>query len=230
MSDEEYVYEVISNENDALFCARLIAEEFCASNPITVFDGVKTDCFFQDVSWLLMQDMLEEGLSFLARHRSSGEIVGAVVAGDLYIHHQKYAYDPSSAPQSIPASDLLDEMDHLFVTRDFQQELKANLVLHITVAAVRRQHSGKNVAYQMNVAMCDYARNRHGFQYAFVQVTNPATRHIYVDKMNGIEVTIVDPTSWVWKKKHEGSFCPYKDYQGGLIPNILIKLNTEDKK
>ena len=229
MSDGEYVYEVIRNENDALFCAQLIAEEFCTSNPITVFDGVTTDCFFQAVSWPLMQDMLEEGLSFLARHRSSGEIVGAIIAGDLYTHHQKHTYDPSSAPQVIPVSDLLDEMDHVFITRDFQQELKANLVLQITVGAVRRQHSGKSIAYQMSVAMCDYARNRHGFQYALVQVTNPATRHIYVDKMNGIEVTIVDPTSWVWKKKHEGSLYPYKGYQGGSIPNILIKLNAEDK-
>jgi hypothetical protein len=38
MSDKEYVYEIISNETDALFCAQLIAEEFCTHNPITIFD------------------------------------------------------------------------------------------------------------------------------------------------------------------------------------------------
>jgi hypothetical protein len=224
MTDNEYVYEVINNETDALFCAKLIAEEFCAHNPITMFDQITAKCFFEECSWPLMKDMFHEQLSFLARHRSSGEIIGAIVAGDLYTYHHRHPYDPSTPPQIIAASDLLDEMDNLFISHDFGQELKSNLVLHITVGAVRAQHSGKGVVTQMSIAMCNHARDKQGFKYAFVQVTNSITQHIYLNKMNGKEMTIIDPTTWIWKKKNNQLLCPYKNYKGGPIPNILIQL------
>jgi ribosomal protein S18 acetylase RimI-like enzyme len=172
-----------------------------------------------------MKDMFHERLSFLARHYSSGEIVGAIVAGDFYTYHHKHPFNDSTPPQIIPVNDLLDEMDNLFITRDFGEELRSNLILHITVGAVRDQHSGKGVASQMSIAMCNYARDKYGFKYALVQVTNQITRHIYLNKMNGKEITIIDPTTWIWKKKNIGLVYPYKDYKGGLIPNILIQLN-----
>ncbi|CAF4523891.1 unnamed protein product [Rotaria sp. Silwood2] len=228
MSENEYVYEIINNENDARLCAELIAEEFCTCNPITVFDKITSKCFFKNCSWPLIKDMFDEQLSFLARHRSSGEIIGAVFAGDLYKYHHRHPYDACSPPSVIPVGDLLDEMDNLFISHDFGQELKPNFVLHITVAAIRAQHSGKGVASQLHIALCNYAKNEKGFKYALVQVTNQSTRHIYVNKMGGKEVTIVDPTTWIWKKKNSKQLLyPYKDYKHGLIPNILIELKFD---
>jgi ribosomal protein S18 acetylase RimI-like enzyme len=229
MTDNEYVYEIIDNETDAYYCAQLIADEFSAHNPITIFDQITSKDFFDKFSWPLMKDMFDERLSFLARHCSSGEIIAAVAAGDLYTYHQKHPYDVSSPPQTVPVSDLLDEMEESFILNDFGEELKPKMVLHITVAAVRDQYSGKGIASQLNQIMCDYARDKEGFKYALVQVTNQVTKHIYVNKMNGKEVTIVDPTTWIWKKKGNELLCPYKDYQGGSIPNILIKLKSEGK-
>jgi len=72
--------------------------------------------------------------------------------------------------------------------------------------------------------VCNNACNKKGFQYLLVQTTNQATRHIYLNKMNGKEVTIIDPTTWIWKNKDNELLYPYKDYKGGLIPNILVKL------
>jgi hypothetical protein len=225
MSDNEYIYEIINNENDARYCAQLIAEEFSAYNPITLFDQITSSCFFDQCSWPLMKDTLPEHLSFLARHRSTGEIVGAVIACDLYLQHQKkHLCDTSNILHTIAVDDLLEEMDQFFISRDFGQELKANMVLHITLCAVRVQHSGKGIAGQMRQALCDYAREKKGFQYILVQVTNQATRHIFVNKMGGKEVTVIDPTTWIWKKKDKGLLYPYKDYKGGVIPNILVKL------
>ncbi|CAF0929133.1 unnamed protein product [Adineta steineri] len=229
MINDEYVYEVINNETTAYICAQLLAEEFCAHNPITVFDQITSKCFFEECAWPLMKDMMDEGLSFLARHRSSKEIVGAVIAGDLYTYHQRHPYDSATPPQAIAASDLLDEMENLFIIQDFGRALKPNLVLHITLAAVCVEHSGRGVASQMNMAMCDYARNTKGFQYALVQITNQVTRHIFVSKMKGKEVTTIDPTVWLWKKKDDGLLCPYKGYTHGLIPNILIDLNADNE-
>ncbi|CAF4134511.1 unnamed protein product, partial [Rotaria sp. Silwood1] len=62
------------------------------------------------------------------------------------------------------------------------------------------------------------------------QPAHPATQQLYVNKMSGQIVTIVDPTTWLWKKKDDGLSRPYKDYKGGLIPNILINLKSDVNK
>jgi hypothetical protein len=104
------------------------------------------------------------------------------------------------------------------------------MVLHITTGATRAGHAGKGVASRLRAAMCDHARDTKGFQYALVQVSNPATRHIYTKKMGGRELTVIDPRTWVWKKKDDGLSRPYKDYEGGSIPNILLKLERVENK
>jgi hypothetical protein len=227
MADAEYTYEIIDNERDARLCAQLIAEEFTNRHPITVFDRVTTRSFFDQYSWPLLANVLDERLSFLARHRPSGEIIGAVVAGDLYLFQGKYPYDISHPPKVIPVSDLYDELDHLFIHRDFDQELKPNMVLQIPIVAVRSEHTGNGVASQLHAIMCDRARDTKGFQYAFVRATNPILRHIYVNKMGGKELTIIDPTTWQWKKKVDRLLYPYNDYKDEFIANILIKLIPE---
>ncbi|CAF4013831.1 unnamed protein product [Rotaria sordida] len=127
----------------------------------------------------------------------------------LYTYHHRYPYNASSPPETIPVSDLLDEMDNLFISRDFGQELRPHLILHITVGTVRAQHSE--------------------FKYAFVQITNQITRHIYINKMNGKDVTIVDPIIWIWKKKDDGLSRSYKNYKDGLISNILSQLKSDNE-
>jgi len=220
---DEYTYEVIDNENDARICAQLLAEEFVSHNPIIICDQLTSQRMFDEDTWPFMMEVLDERLSFLARHRHSGEIVATICGCDLYLDHERHPYDPSSAPSSITCFDLLDEMDDIFIHRDFGQELKPNVVLKIVMGATRAEHSGKSVGTQLRTFMCKYARDTRKFQYALAQTTNQATRHIYVNKMGGKELTIIDPKTWIWKKKDD-RLCPYKDYSGGPVPNILIKL------
>ena len=228
MSEEDYSYELIANESDALICAEVIAKEFSLNNPITKYDRISSECFNTDVSLPLMKFMFNESLSFLVRHQSSNEIIGGLIAGDLYRYHHHYPYDPFSAPQQIAVSDLLDEMDKEFIEKDFGKELKQNLVLHLTVGAVSHRYANQGIATKLNQKLCQYARDQKGFQYAFVQVTNPITKHIYLNKMNGQIVTNIDPTKWIWKKKQQQDqndlVIPYENYSFGLIPNILIDL------
>jgi hypothetical protein len=227
MTDDEYAYEIINNERDARLCAQLIAEEFATRHPITIFDRITTRSFFDEYSWPLLANVLDEQLSFLARHRPSDEIIGAVIVGDLYLSQQKYPYDISHPPKVIPVHDLYDELNDAFIRRDFDQELKPNTVLQIMVTAVRSEHTGNGVASQLHVLMCDRARDTKGFRYAFVQATNPIVRHIYVNKMNGKELTIIDPTKWRWKKQNDRLLYPYNNYKDDVITNILIKLITD---
>ncbi|CAF1313692.1 unnamed protein product [Rotaria sordida] len=222
-TSDEYIYEVIDNENYARICAQLLAEEFVASNSMIIFDQLTPQHMFDEDTWPTMAEIFNEQLSFLVRHRQSGEIVATICACDLYLAQEKHPYEPSSAPSLIPYFDLLEEMDDIFIHQDFKQELKPNMVLQIVMGATRAEHSGKGVATRLRTILCEYARNVRGFQYALAQTTNEATRHIYVNKMDGKELTIIDPTTWIWKKKND-KLCPYKDYTGGPIPNILIKL------
>ncbi len=181
MSEREYIYEIITSDNDARYCAQLLAEEFCAHNPITLFDQITPEHFYEACSWPLMKEMYTENLSLLARQRSTGEIVAATIAGDLYLDHErKQLSDASNVSQSIAVGDLLDEMDNLFISRDFGQELKPNMVLHMTLGAVRAQHSGKGIASEMRKHICDHARDQRGFQYLLVQTNlcNGAERKI----------------------------------------------------
>lgn len=221
----EYFYEIIANNNDARLAAQLLAEEFSAWNPITSFDRISPQQFFEQCAWPLVQRTWSEGVSMLARQHSTGEIVAATIAGDLFLQHQNEQFsDISNRSSAIAVDDLLNEMDDLFISRDFGQELQANMVLHITLGAVRHEHSGKGIASEMRELIAENARKRKGFQYLLVQTTNEATRHIYLKKMNGKEVTIMDPTTWLWKKQGDQLIYPYKDYRGGCIPNILVKL------
>ncbi|UJR32354.1 hypothetical protein I4U23_019817 [Adineta vaga] len=225
MSDSEYICEITTNENDARVCALLIAEEFSAHNPITCFDQITPTCFFDQSSWPLMKDMLPEHLSVLVRHRSTNEIVAATIAGDLYLERQrKHLCDISNLSHTIPVDVLLNEMDDLFISRDFGQELKMNMVLHFPFCAVRLEHSGKGILTQMMQFACKNARETKGFQYLLGQTTHQATRHVWIKKFAGKEVTIIDPTTWIWKKNGNELTYPYKNYKGGSIPNILIKL------
>ncbi|CAF2713133.1 unnamed protein product [Rotaria sp. Silwood2] len=228
-TSNEYAIEVINNERDARLCAQLTAEEFIGHNPTTFFDKLTSDILFHQRAWPLLADVVDEQLSFLARHQPSGEIVGTAIAGDLFLAHIKHPYDTDSSAHFLAIGDLCHEMNHLFISRDFGQELKPNSVLNIIATAVRGEHSGQGLASRMTRILCDHARKAKGFQYAFVQATHPAARHIYRNKMGGRQVSLIDPTIWRWKKKFDRLSYPYKDYQDDLIENILIKLILDEK-
>jgi hypothetical protein len=228
-SNDEYVYEVIDNEKDARVCAELLAEEFVQHNPLLIFEQVTAQRFCDEFVWPALKDVLDERLSFLARHRLSGEIVGASVASDLYLMRQKHPFNYSDPPAFSPVVDLIDEMNHIFLCQDFDQELKPNMVLCIGTGATRAQHTRNGVGSQLRATVCQHARDTNGFQYAVVQVAHPGTRHIYLKKMGGKEMTINDLTTWVWKKKGDG-ICPYKDFKGEPMPNILLKLTSDGDK
>ncbi|CAF1275331.1 unnamed protein product [Rotaria sordida] len=224
-SNEEYEIALIENDIDARLCAKIIAEEFALHNSLVVFNQSTPDELFNECFWPLMIQVLDEKLSFLIRYLPTNEIVAVIIAGDLFLECKNHPYDVSSPASFIPNIDLFSEMLDQFVYHDFDQQLKPNMILSISVVVTKSKYSGKSLAAQLSTHVCNYARDTKGFQYAFVQTSNPATRHIFVKKMNGKEITIVDPATWLWKKKDHGLSRPFKDYKGEPIVNILVKLD-----
>ncbi|CAF0974939.1 unnamed protein product [Adineta steineri] len=226
-SNNEYEIALIENEIDARLCAELLAEEFALHNPLSIFNQSTAQSLFN--TWLspLITDALDEKLSFLVRCRLTNEIVAAIIGMDLFQYCEKHPYDASSSASSNPTADLYDELRDRFVHHDFEQKLKPNMVLYIAVGATRTQHSNKGIAARLRAHLCNYARDTKGFQYAFIQTSSPATRHIYINKMNGKELTIIDPATWVWKKKGDGLSYPFKDYKGEPAVNIIVELQKQ---
>ncbi|CAM2703715.1 unnamed protein product [Rotaria socialis] len=117
MTVDEYIYEMINNENQ-----RWASQRFFDSSQVK-------------------------------------EIVGAAIAGDLYRYHHRHPYDASCPPNANPIFDLLDEMDNVFIVKDFGQELQLNLVLQMQLTAASSKHSGKSITSQLNTAMINYEQN-----------------------------------------------------------------------
>ncbi|CAF4759527.1 unnamed protein product [Rotaria sp. Silwood1] len=222
----EYEIALIDNEIDARLCAKLISEEFTSHTPLTVYSQRTADDYFNQRSWPLMIDLLDQKLSFLARHRPTNEIVAVITGGDLYLYCKRHPYDALS-PASHPVQDLYAEMLNHFVHDDFGKELVPNMVLKISAGATRSDHAGKGLATQLRFHLCNYARDTRGFQYAFIQTGHSATRHIYVKKMNGKEMRILYPANWLWNKKDDGLSRPFKDYKDEPVVNILVNLNEQ---
>ncbi|CAF1250751.1 unnamed protein product [Rotaria sordida] len=226
-SNDEYEIALIDNEIDARLCAKLFAEEFALYNPLAAFIQITAKAFFTQETYSLMLDVLDEKLSFLIRHQPTNEVVAAIIANDLFSYYEKRRFETFNPISNYPTKYLFTEMLDKFVHVDFDQELKPNTVLFLLSDATRFTHAGNNLAAQLRAHICNHARNTRGFQYAFIQTCHPATRHIYVKKMNGKELRVVDPAEWVWKKKDDGLSRSFKDYKDEPVVNILINLNEQ---
>jgi hypothetical protein len=223
-SNDEYEIGIIENETDARLCTKLICDEFALHNKMSIFTHFTGERLFDEWLWPLMMEVLHEKLSFFVRHRPTNEIIAAIIASDLFIICEKHQYDASGPAADDPVDDLYDEMRDQFIYYDFGQKIKPNMVLYITAGATLTKHTGKGVASLLRNHLCNHARDVKGFQYAFIQTSNAATRHIYVNKMNGKELRTVDPATWLWEKKDDGLSHPLKDYKGEQFVNILVKL------
>lgn len=226
---EEYLIVLIDNEDDAYRCAEFLAEEFVENNPLTICTGTSTKRLFDVWLWPLMIESLDEKLSFFVRNHQNNEIIAAIIANDLYHYCQRHPYDSSSRPTNEPVTDFLDEMRFRFVESEFGQSLVENLALNIAAGATKASYASRGIAMKLRMHLCQYARDRRGFSYGFVQTAHPATRHIYLNKMNGKMVESCHPRIWFLERIHlYDQSSPLKNYQSEPIDSVLIPLKNID--
>jgi hypothetical protein len=216
--DANYSYEVLTSNDDARVCAQLSANSFTKSNAITMFHGATTEQHFEKISLPVINKVLNEHLSFFARHRITQEIVGCIIVGDFYLNRLRH--EPYTRFHSF--ADFIEELSDMFVS-NLEEELKPNTILHISLMATKESEVGKGLATRLSQLACEHARQTRGFRYAHVQVTHPAIKHIYLKKFKGKIVSEIDPTTWVWQRN--GNIMPYKEWTIGPLPNILFSLN-----
>ena len=225
MNKDEYSLALVETAEDARQCAQLLAEAFAENNPLSVHRQAKAEDLFE--YWLhpAIVDVLEEKLSFLVRHRPTNEVVATAIASDLSLYCEKHPYDPSAPASESAAGDFFDEMLDQFVRHEFQQPVRANQVLFISVVGTRSSHAGRGLAEHLAVHLCNYARDQRGFEYAFVQAAHPGTRRIFLEKLHGQATSVVQPATWKWKRMGDGTSCPMQSYPGEPVINVLIRFN-----
>jgi hypothetical protein len=192
---------------------------------LTIFNQRTVETLFEKTFLPFIINEFNQKLSFFIRHRPTNEIVATLMASDLYSYCEQHSHDEPSSSSQDPIADLFSELMHEFVHDEFKQELKTNMIIYIVAGATLSKYAGKNLATKLRIHLCNYARDIKGFQYAFIQTMNPATRHIYAKKMNGKEMKIVDLATWQWKKNSDGSSYPFKNYHNEPVVNILIDFN-----
>lgn len=228
---DEYSIVPIDNADDARHCAEFLAVEFVRSNPLSICLGSSIEHIFDEWLWPLMIDSLHDKLSFLVRDRQTNEIIAAIVANDMFHYCEKYPHHPSNFPSADPVTDFFAETRHDFVKNELGQLLKENLIVNIAAGATKSSYTNRGVAVKLRQYLCEYARDYRGFQYAFVQIAHPATRHIYVNKMNGKITRSLDPGKWFLERISQyDQSSPLKNYHDEPIDNILIELNQINAK
>ena len=223
--NDDYEIVLIDNENDARLCAQVLSKEFSLSNPLVVFNKYKSEHLFENWLWPLMTEVLDEKLSFLVRHRPTNEIVAAMVSTDFFLYQQKHPNEYPKSSSGRSARDMYADMRHRFIHQDLPHQLESNMVIYLVAGATNSHHAGKGIASRLRSHVCQYAKHVRGFQYAFVQTSNAATRHIYTTKLNGKETSILHPKNWLRKTddNQDGTY-PFQDYDDEPIVNILVEL------
>lgn len=187
----DYLYEILVTTEDIETCARIAAESFTESNPFARFHEYTADHFYEHVSVPLINELINERLSMLARNRYTRQIVGCVIADDLYLERSRYKPDSGL----LASEDLLNELDEMFIRSNTSHEdqLKPNLILHITLVATKKCETGKVIMSQLIYQVCQNAQKTGGFKYAYAQITHPASRHIFEKKLGAEIVSHIDP-------------------------------------
>lgn len=216
---DEYEYCVLKSEEDARICARLLAESYAHTKSFTRFRAANVDDYYTRSVLPRVLSLLPEQLSCFACNRSTGEIVGCVLAGDFYLHRLRF--DPSKSGQN-PFDDLINDFDEALEQR-IGENLEVNIHLRISHTGTKTNLAGKGICTRLTKFVCENARQARGFKYVHVNVTSTATRHIYLNKMNGKITMEINPADWIWKKA--GGTCPFKDYSDEPIANILVVLS-----
>ncbi|CAF1382565.1 unnamed protein product [Adineta ricciae] len=220
VANDDFIIEVLRSEENAYACARLIAEAFAKSNPMTVFKGISAEVHFEKIALPLALSVLNQELSLLVRKHSTDEIIGCILSTDLYLK----SICSMTNTTGIAHEDLIADLDRMsYEYFNATEQLTRNSVIHFLLHATKIGEEGNGVGSYLIRETCKYAREIKGFKYAHAQTTNPAMKHIY-DKIGGEVISQIDPATWMWKNCGNSDEYPFKTWTAGPMPNICVKL------
>jgi GNAT superfamily N-acetyltransferase len=172
--DGDYTCELLTDETSDDMAA-LISGEFVTDEPMYGALGISS-AEFLPLARIFIPFCAREGLSFIARHRSTHEGAGFILAGDLI--HEPYG----SFKERYRATDLfwekvmherafLEELENPYIER---RRPHKGEILHIAALGVLRTHRGRGLATHLIRAALEHGK-RKGFHKALADCTGPAS-------------------------------------------------------
>jgi hypothetical protein len=163
--DETYTYEIFQ-EKDCIECATFLAHSFTKHNPYELYMKTTYEQFYTD-ALSLCKTIVNTNLSVIARHKRTDEIHGMVQGVDAK------TFDGGEVPTSAadgdekradPILELMHELERRYLEEYEKKygELKENSVVHILMAGVRTDCSGRGEFFEkIQVCFERYMRKRH---------------------------------------------------------------------
>ena len=173
VSDEQqaFVYGVYTAE-DADEMARLLSDVFTRRDPPAVAAGL-TPPEFEAFVRLLCPKAAVEGLTIVARHGGSGEMIGALLTEDS-ASALPDGMDRLS-PKFEPIFDILGQLDTEYRAG---RTLLHGQSLHLFLLGVAESVAGRGIAQHL-VSTCLENGARKGYQLAVTEATNKTSQHIF---------------------------------------------------
>jgi GNAT superfamily N-acetyltransferase len=165
-------YAVLTTASEAEEMVRVLAETFCRRDPPSIATGL-TPAEFGAFARLLCPKAIVEGLTIVARHVVTGEIVGAVLTED----------GASGLPEGMdrlsrkldPIFDILGQLDAAYRG---DRAARPGEALHLFLLGVAESASGRGVAQRL-VSTCLENGARKGYRRAVTEATNEVSQHVF---------------------------------------------------
>ncbi|MFZ0394842.1 MAG: GNAT family N-acetyltransferase [Terracidiphilus sp.] len=158
--------------SDAEEMTHLLADVFTRHDPLAWAVGVKPAEFESFVRTLLPQ-VVEEGLTIVARLAGTGEMAGALLANDAA--RETGAGMETLSEKFKPIASILGELVTMY--RQGPEPLPGQM-LHLYLLGVSDWVSGRGVGQQLVAASAENGARR-GYRVAIAEATNPTSQHIF---------------------------------------------------
>ena len=152
--------------------ACIVGQAFSAFDPMAIAQGLSVQDFYQYIT-SLGEWFSDAGLSVIAKDQESGQLIGALIAGNF----------ASDSPLEIEQiSSKFAPIFHLFQSLEdsYKQDkqIGPHEYLHLYMLAVAPQHQGKGIA-QALVAITLAHGAKQGYKTALTEAANPTSQHIF---------------------------------------------------
>jgi len=171
-AEEQRIEYAVYTTQDADEMARLLGQVFSRLDPPAVAVGL-TPSEFEELVRLFCPKAADEGLTIVARHSGTRELLGALLTED------SASAPPDGidrlSPKFEPIFDILGQLDTEYRGG---RAVEPGESLHLFLLGVRESVAGRGVAQHL-VSTCLEHGARRGYRHAVTEATNKASQHVF---------------------------------------------------
>lgn len=172
LSDEQTIEYGIYSPGDAEAMVRLLGDAFSRRDPPALAVGL-TAAEFEAFVQLYCPRAAVEGLTIVARHAGTRELVGVVLTEDAALGPPDGMEQLS--PKFEPIFDILGRLDAAYKG---DRTVRPGELLHLFLLGVAESAAGRGVAQRLVSTCLDHGAHR-GYRLAVTEATNTTSQHLF---------------------------------------------------